>query len=204
MKRWRRAVIASARSDLYRWGERWSVVMPRLIPVVAPPLGSHSPFITWKGGVHLCARPYRETCLTAVWVPLAPTAFGTGVQRRPIMLWNQSHIFQVSWCERRMNYLRRLTLEKKKKDFAYLWKLFSDVRTITGRFILAEGYFSFWLRVISTILPLFHSPLKPSFCSPNSLPESWYLGYLTAQKEPNIFFSHPRDHFLLSPEALLH
>lgn len=42
-----------------------------------------------------------------------------------------------------------------KKDYAYLWKPFNDVRTITGCFILAEGYFSFWLRVISTILPLF-------------------------------------------------
>lgn len=51
---------------------------------------------------------------------------------------------------------------EKKKAYAYLWKLFNDVRTITGCFILAEGYFSFWLRVISTILPLFHSPLKPS------------------------------------------
>lgn len=64
-----------------------------------------------------------------------------------------------------------------EKDYAYLWKLFNDVRTITGCFILAEGYFSFWLRVISTILPLFHSPLKPSFLlPPNSLfwePVSW-------------------------------
>lgn len=28
-----------------------------------------------------------------------------------------------------------------KKDYAYLWKLFNDVRTITGCFILAQGYF---------------------------------------------------------------
>lgn len=62
-----------------------------------------------------------------------------------------------------MNYPCRLISEK---DYAYLCKLFNDVRTITGCFILAEGYFSFWLRVISTILPLFHSPLKPSFYPP--------------------------------------
>lgn len=68
---------------------------------------------------------------------------------------------------------------------------------ITECFIPAEGYFSFWLRVISTILPLFRSPLKPSLFPPNSLFESWYLG----SKRAKHFFFLPPDHFLSSPEA---
>lgn len=68
---------------------------------------------------------------------------------------------------------------------------------ITECFIPAEGYFSFWLRVVSTILPLFRSPLKPSLFPPNSLFESWYLG----SKRAKHFFFLPPDHFLSSPEA---
>lgn len=103
-----------------------------------------------KGGMHL-----GETHLTAAWVPLAATALGTGVQRLPIMLLYQSHIFQVRSYER--GWIIPAGSFLRKIDFEYLWKLFNDVRTITGCFILAEGYFSFWLRVISAILPLFHS-----------------------------------------------
>ncbi len=77
-----------------------------------------------------------------------------------------------------------------KKDYAYLWKLFNDVRTITGCFILAEGYFSFWLRVISTILPLFHSPLKPSCPPQTAFLRAGILALLQLKKDQTFFPYH--------------
>lgn len=88
-----------------------------------------------------------------------------------------------------MNYPRRLIIEK---DYAYLWKLFNDFRTITERFIRAEGYFSFWHRVISTILPLFCLPLKPS--SPPPPTEFLRAGIFALsllEKDQTFFSLHP-------------
>lgn len=107
----------------------------------------------------------------------------------------------------KINDPSRLIFEKK--DYAYLWNLFNDVRTITSCFILAEGYLSFWLSDWShpsfhlfTRLLSHHSHCLPP--PPNCLLESWRLGSL-AQKGPDLFscrvttFSRVAQHIHIRP-----
>lgn len=72
-----------------------------------------------------------------------------------------------------MNYPCRLISEKR---FAYLWALFTDVRTITGCFILF--FFGSWWSLPSSH---YFTPLSSHLFHPhpprNSHAESWYPGY---------------------------
>lgn len=70
-----------------------------------------------------------------------------------------------------MNYPCRLNSGGKKKDYAYLWKLFNGVRTITGCFIQAEAQSD--LNQPPTISLPSQAIISPAL--PNSLYESWYL-----------------------------
>lgn len=82
--------------------------------------------------------------------------------------------------------------------------LFNDFRTITECFILAEGYFSFWLRVILTFLPLFCSSLKPSFSpSPKALLRADILAFSLFKKDQTFFPPLSLKHFSIrSPLSL--